>query len=139
SRACLMRSATSRRLSLSRYSSSSLSFSSPSGVINVSRANSPRFLLLVGFVRRKSPAMWRKMSPHRRDRNHEGPGEARQYSAAVSGGREARSGVHGGLQSRLHAGGVLDLRVVPDLLEACDRRPGTQLEHRVQNFLGGHG
>ena len=92
-----MRSATSRRLSFSRYSSSSLSFSSPSGVINVSRANSPRFLLGSWFVLPpKIPAIRRKMSPHRRDRNHE-PVRAERASIAPPErwSRASSSGVQG--------------------------------------------
>jgi hypothetical protein len=50
-------------LSFSRYSSSSFSFSSPSGVINVSRANSPRFGLWVGLLADEKPCYPAKNEP----------------------------------------------------------------------------
>src|SRR3954471_12288837 len=90
---------------------------------------------LVVYPPHKSPAIRRKMSPHRRDRDHEGPGEARQYSAGVSGGRGGRSGVQSALQRLGHTPGILDLRVVAEVIEAGDRNGRAQSDDGVENSL----
>src|SRR3954447_3924686 len=88
------------------------------------------------YCRTNSPATRRKMSPHRRESDHEGPGEARQYSAGVSGGREACSGVQSGLQSPGDLRGILDLGIVAEVLEAGDGSARPQGDQGVQDGLG---
>src|SRR3954447_13680921 len=92
---------------------------------------------LVVYPPHKSPALRRKMSPHRRDRDHEGPGEARQYSAGVWPGRGGRSGVQSRLEGPRDTSRILDLRIVAEVLESGDRRARPEGEDRVENRLGG--
>src|SRR5215207_1211156 len=77
------------------------------------------------------------MSPHRRDVPRDGPGEARQYSAGLTGGRGPRSGGQSASQSHRNPLRILYLRIVAEVLEAGYLGRGPQLENGVQDPLGG--
>src|SRR5512132_304811 len=105
----------------------------------MSHAPTLSFLLISWFWSpHESPAIRRKMSPHRRESIHDGPGGARQYSAGPPGGRGAHSGAECALQGLRDPVRILDLRVVPQVIEAGDRRLRPQPQHGVEDRWGGH-